>query len=682
MTPEPRRYGEGSGAGRAARLRRAWPYLLLGFLLLPGVMFGSGGSRPDHHAPDLSAAKGIDAAALARPEDDAVPIASRITTGNNLGMTFFNDGFVGTNLANRNPSMEYPLGSDIEHLVRAGLWIAALNVRGDTLCSTVTRAGSYGTRAVGENEFEPRTGITERSILPNSRYFSPDARSEQDFLFTYADRDSFTHQSVPEVHIPLHVAVNTQTLLFSFDPFDAIVIMNLDIINEHPTDPLFDVYVGFYSELATGYKTPDDPNWQRGWFDQKDIGYVDSLRLVTEHHFTGLDGLAPTWAGISFLGSRNIPIEDLTISFNWWNWDDEINRTGLAPIFDDERWKKMSNGQIRATTGSEAPNQDPVELISAGPFPIVEAGDTLRVSFAFVGGQDDPRTGRNAQEDLVFNAGWAQTAFDLNFNIPVPPPSPDLVVIPGHNQLTLRWNDVPEKFIDPKSGLADFEGYRVYISEDRVESQFQRIAEADIVDTVFYNTGLESLRDPVTIDGEQYQYRYDISGLRDGFKYWAAVTAFDTGSPEIESLESGIAQNRTFAIPGSAPVGPHGPKVVVFPNPYRGDAAWDGSLGRDRYLWFANLPKRCTIRIYTLGGDLVDTIHFDGDTYVPTDIRGIYDPTDVRNPESDIPQLSGGMAAWDLVSRRDQGVATGLYLFSVIDSDTGEKQVGKFLVLK
>jgi hypothetical protein len=54
----------------------------------------------------------------------------------------------------------------------------------------------------------------------------------------------------------------------------------------------------------------------------------------------------------------------------------------------------------------------------------------------------------------------------------------------------------------------------------------------------------------------------------------------------------------------------------------------------------------------------------------------------VRNPEADLPRLSGGMAAWDLVTRNDQGIASGLYMFSVEDLDTGEKQIGKFLVLK
>jgi hypothetical protein len=303
------------------------------------------------------------------------------------------------------------------------------------------------------------------------------------------------------------------------------------------------------------------------------------------------------------------------------------------------------------------------------------------VSFAWVGGEQDRRAGRTPAEDIAFNAGWAQTAFDLNLNIPLPPPSPRLAVVPDLNRLTLRWSEDPELFVDPESGRKDFEGYRIYISESRLESEFLAILEADVVDSVFYNTGLESMRDPVTIDGVDYEYRYDVTGLRDGFKYWTAVTAFDTGTQEIESLESGLAQNRTFAFSGS-PAASTGSDVLVFPNPYRGDAAWDGALGRDRYLWFANLPARCTIRIYTLAGDLVDTIPFDAATYTPIDIRGIYDPTDSSNPEADLPKLAGGMAAWDLVTRQDQGVASGLYLFSVEDLASGDRSVGKFLILK
>lgn len=607
---------------------------------------------------------------------DSLAITFKITTGNNVGLTLFNDGFFGNNFANRQPSFEYPLGSNIDHMVRGGIWIGALTAEGDTLVSTATKDGSIGSRAL-DSEFLPaQSGISELSILPNSRYFSREARSEQDFRTSYTDAQPRTIGD--EDHVPLNVKVNLETLLFSFEPFDAIVIANMNIVNTHPTDALFNVYLGFYSELATGYKDPALTDPFRGWFRQKDIAYVDSLRMVSEHHYNLDSGQAPSWAGIVLLGTRPVPVSKQQVSFNWWNWNTEE-----GPVNDAQRYAMMANGSIDATGALEAPNNDPVQLLSVGPIPILEAGDTLTVSWAFVGGDPDRRTGRTAEQDLAFNAGWAQTAFDLNFNIPVPPPSPDLKVIPGHGKVTLRWKDDPERFIDPKSRQMDFEGYRVYISEDRLESEFRRVREVDLVDSVFYNTGLEALVDPITIDGESYKYRYDIGGLKDGFKYWVSVTAFDTGTQEIESLESGLAQNRTFVIPGTPAAGQGGESTVkVFPNPYRGDAAWDGSLRRDRYLWFVNLPPRCTIRIYTLAGDLVDTIPFDQSTYRATEIRGIYDPTDVRNPEGDVPTLSGGMAAWDLVTRSDQGVASGLYLFAVEDAATGKTQHGKFLILK
>lgn len=606
-------------------------------------------------------------------------ISLRVTSGNNMGVTFYNTGFVGTNLADRSPSMEFPLRSGQEHLVRAGLWVGGLTTSEppDSLVSTATIDGSVGSFDPNQvSEFFPSaTEIRERSTLPNSRYYNPDARSEQDFQLSYFDSHP---QSDPE-HRPLGLKVLLETMLFSFEPFDAIVIANYKIINTKPDDPIYNVYLGLYSEMASGWKDGHAEWPPSGWFRKKDIAYVDSLRLVTEHHYNLDNGNCPSWGGMLLLGTRPKPIQDMTVSFNWWNWDPNGNLSG-TPHSDAERYAAMSNGSIDATAGLEAPNNDPVTLLSVGPFDVIEPGDTIQVSFAFVGGQPSPKDGRNAEEDIAFNAQWAQKAFDLNFNIPVPPPSPQMRVFPGHNGLTLRWAKAPEDFLDPKSRQKDFEGYRIYVSEDKEEGGFRMIRQVDKVDSLLENTGLEDLRDPQTIDGVDYEYRYDLPDLRDGFKYWATVTSFDTGTNEVPPLESGLSQVRTFAIPGAGPR--YENEVKVFPNPYRGDAVWDGSLARDRYLWFVNLPRHCTIRIYTLSGDLVDTIPFDAETYDATEIRGIFDPTDVQNPDNDIPVLSGGMAAWDLVSRNDQGIASGLYMFSVEDHDTGKTQLGKFLVLK
>ncbi len=121
--------------------------------------------------------------------------------------------------------------------------------------------------------------------------------------------------------------------------------------------------------------------------------------------------------------------------------------------------------------------------------------------------------------------------------------------------------------------------------------------------------------------------------------------------------------------------------VTVFPNPYKVQSAWDANtLVRDHYLWFANLPQRCHLAIFTLAGDLVFDTDFDGSAYHGANARGLYDP----QQEIDIPPptLSGASYAWNLISREGQAVATGMYLYAVKDLANGRVQRGKFLVLK
>lgn len=633
-------------------------------------------------------------------------ITTRTTNANAMGLAFFNNGFLGNNMASRDPSLEYPLGSAEEHLVRAGLWIGGLVSQtgeladAETLVTTATVDGYYGSSGrETESEFFPASSsILERSILPNSRYYDPvNARSEQDLICAYLDR----HNHGTDEHRPLTVEVTQEILQFSFEPFDAIVIVNFYIRNVHPTHLLFDVYAGLYTEFASGWRDGHDEWPPSGWFARKDIAYDDSLDIVSEHHFQLDGGNCTSWIGCQLLGTRPTSIADKTVSFNWWNWDPS-GANPDTPDLDWERYRTLANGSLDPTRGIEAPNNDPVTMLSVGPLGtasftdstgqthwFLEPGGTVMVAFAFVGGIPSPAYGRDAAEDIAFNAGWARTAFDLNYNIPVPPPSPSLFVETSHRRMRLWWDDLPLAFIDPKSRTQDFEGFRIYISDRTRTAGFAQIGEFDRVDSLRFDTGLAAILAPeplvrVSAEGDTltYRFRHDIDDVRDGFEYWVSVTSFDTGTPEIEPLESGIPQNRAFVIPGARREETPRRRVVVFPNPYHGDAAWDEVLQRDRYLWFAGLPARCRIRIYTLAGDLVQTIDFDGATYGATDVRGIYDPTDPRNPTADIPVLSGHMAAWDLTTRKDQAIATGLYIFSVEDLETGAIERGKFLVMK
>jgi hypothetical protein len=317
---------------------------------------------------------------------------------------------------------------------------------------------------------------------------------------------------------------------------------------------------------------------------------------------------------------------------------------------------------------------DPAELITAGPFFQVNPGDSIEVDFVYLGALNEA--------DLVRRAQTAQRAYDLNYIVPKPPPSPRFRAIARDGAIDYYWDDSPESYLDPTSPLPrDFEGYRVYAGEDREDVRL--IAQFDLAttphDTTGFNTGLDAVRlsTPAIIDGVPYHYKYTLSNLRDGFKYFTAVTAYDLGNQETESLESGIGQNESMVVPAPR-VGERAGGVVVFPNPYRVEAEWDaGQNVRNHYLWFANLPARCKLRIYTLAGDLVYDADFNGGTYDGSNARGVYDPA------NDLPgTFSGATFGWDLITRRGQAAATGLYMWSVEDLANGKTQVGKVLLVK
>src|ERR1039458_5810491 len=56
-------------------------------------------------------------------------------------------------------------------------------------------------------------------------------------------------------------------------------------------------------------------------------------------------------------------------------------------------------------------------------------------------------------------------------------------------------------------------------------------------------------------------------------------------------------------------------KIAVVPNPYVGAASWEPATaitGRgERLVYFIHLPNKCTIRIYTISGNLVKTLYRD-----------------------------------------------------------------------
>ena len=112
---------------------------------------------------------------------------------------------------------------------------------------------------------------------------------------------------------------------------------------------------------------------------------------------------------------------------------------------------------------------------------------------------------------------------------------------------------------------------------------------------------------------------------------------------------------------------------TVYPNPYKGQALWDGYGSRSKMLWFRNLPDEAEIRIFSLAGDLVNIIQHNQS----------YNGSDIVNIDAlKTPLMAGGEHAWDLITMHDQATASGLYLFTVEDKNSGQIKEGKFLIIK
>lgn len=248
----------------------------------------------------------------------------------------------------------------------------------------------------------------------------------------------------------------------------------------------------------------------------------------------------------------------------------------------------------------------------------------------------------------------------------------------------------------------DFEGFRVYKSRTEIVDDFELLAEFDLVDHDYaeylvdegviapedlpkydlgydqgFDTKVNAAGDTIftTIGDSIFVYNY--GPVAPNWPIYFAVTAFDHGIPaaNVQSLESSPNSNKIIIWPSPDPGNlSESDDPMVIPNPYRIDQdytnnsikyRWDdwnnsGFSEHTRRIDFVNLPAECIIRIYTLAGDLVDTVeHHADDSGIET-----------------------SRESWGMITRNGQSLASGVYLFSVENLQTGDEFIGKFVVIR
>jgi len=287
---------------------------------------------------------------------------------------------------------------------------------------------------------------------------------------------------------------------------------------------------------------------------------------------------------------------------------------------------------------------------------------------------------------------------------------------PGDRRVTLKWNNFAEQVRDAQRGnLKEFTGYRIYRasgwnrplgtnapshdlwsllgewSADPKGTSARPLSELIDPSVPFVNIS------PVQVRWDPYQrtvrndsvyiqidtlfvvgrYSFVDTHVLNGFPYFYSIVPVSV-IPGNAAVPDAVLQGNPSASNAQV-VYPRGDSrkdqknVFVVPNPYKAGAEWDLVPSQEdpsgTKVTFMNLPAtKGTIHIFTLAGDLVKDIPFNG------------------RPSSDLQygmdSVTGGSGSvpWNLISRNGQKIVSGIYLYSV-DTELG-RQVGRLVIIR
>lgn len=235
------------------------------------------------------------------------------------------------------------------------------------------------------------------------------------------------------------------------------------------------------------------------------VGCDTELSLGYCYNATNNDnkyGSSPPAVGFDFFKGPIVRVVDeetgdtLEVELPMTSFNKYIN--GTDPRNKNDTWAYMKG--LDAVVGGGAPYTDPITgqvttyavsgdpvtgtgwldgnagdrryMLTSGPFTMVP-GDVQEVVTAVVVGRGNDRL--TSITALKFNDKFAQSAFDLNFELPSPPASPVIAVTPMDGKVILSWVDGSET----QSGDYAFEGYNVY-QGGSIAGPWKRVATYDV----------------------------------------------------------------------------------------------------------------------------------------------------------------------------------------------------------
>lgn len=371
-------------------------------------------------------------------------------------------------------------------------------------------------------------------------------------------------------------------------------------------------------------------------------GFDDPYTIIMQRDFSGDIGGATDANSLGRLEDMDFGVVFLETPNNLGITDFHYY-TDTGPTYDEELWPIISSDPTDpdiATTkaeyfhGSDTRIDDvatitkPFDIVyiaATGPFDLAP-GDTVKFTIAVVVGDTD--------DDFMTNCDMAITMFEKGFVGPSAPPGPNLSTVAGDNQVTLYWDNSTEQVPDPATEELDFEGYKIYRSEDGGVTWGDKVTnyKGEVIGYVpiaqFDLDNNYSGTDPVTPtnylgDNTGLRYTFIDSTVYNGIVYSYTVTTYDRGDvdsniPSYESAKGTSAAEKNFVKvqPAPQPLG-YVPAEVVdlqhLTGPGEGEVKFE-IIDPDRYLAYKAAMNHSTDPVFKISFD-----GFPAETFTVTD---------------------------------------------------------------
>ncbi len=502
--------------------------------------------------------------------------------------------------------------------------------------------------------------------------------SQQESYCVYDDSTNWRYKNNGELDKLLNTRIHQTIYSWAVPGADKFHVLKFEIENMGDK-PILGMYFNFYSDLDIGGIDNDANEWADDC-----VNFDKDRELV---YFYDSDDYSNDWgqanpflSGVTFLKTPN---DSGITDFHWIDvMVDEVAVNSAV-------WDSVSYYLMRSDTTffHNSPNFKVSDYFHLGENPIkgthYDDPETSRIKDAngnltggpmvayICNGPFDIQPGKRAEiwvgvmvgdteEDLLAVTDKLREYYDTGFKIATIP-APALNGMPGDRMVRLDWsNALDVQYTNPATNpsVNDLDGYILYRTTDPSLKNWETL---DTIPMIYKNE--------TSVRGKAYEY-IDQDNVNNGFNYFYNLCAYRISplgqfeeSVRISDLNNISNQPNAVSItPKTMPLQANEDmeKIKVVPNPYIISAAWDEArLGNTpfgepiRNIAFTHLPDPCTVKIFTVDGDLVKTIEHNNNT---------------------------GREEWNLLTSENRPVVSGIYFFHV-KSAFGEK-VGRFAIVR